>query len=146
MKFLSSELRDFSTFLGSIPTDKLDFSYEKDKWTIKEVIGHVIEIERVFAYRILTISRGDDTKLPSVNQEKWMDNNLHKKRSLQNLTEEFITVRTSTLQLLENMDSEMIGCNGFIGNTKISVRALAFLVAGHQLHHQKIIEEKYLAI
>lgn len=137
---------DMQSLLNNIADKKANFRYQEGKWTIKEVIGHIMEIEHVFAYRALTISRGDKTNLPGMNQNQWMENNNYTPRSISNLLTEFNAVRNSTIQLFGNMNEEMINQFGTVSGSKISVKALAYLIIGHQLHHIHIIKEKYLNI
>lgn len=141
---LNEQMHEIFTLVNSVPGDKAYFSYAPGKWTLKEVLGHMIETERVFAYRAFAISRGDMASLPGMDQDEYMKNNNYNKRSLANLSNEYLAVRVATIHLLSNMTKEMIAKKGIASGTEISVRALAFIIAGHDKHHLNIIKEKYL--
>lgn len=141
---LTRQMHEAFTLINSIPGDKAFSSYAEGKWTIKEVIGHVIECERLFSYRIMAISRGEKSSLPGMDQEAYMNGNNYNSRTLANLSNEFLAVRVSTIHLLSNMTKEMIGRKGQVDGSDITVRALAHIIAGHEKHHMEIIREKYL--
>ena len=100
---LNEQMHDVFTLINSLPGDKAFFAYEEGKWTLKEVIGHMIETERVFSYRALAISRGDTQPLPDMDQDAYMVGNQYNKRTLSNLSNEYLAVRTSTIHLLNSM-------------------------------------------
>ena len=122
-----------------------DFHYAPDKWSAKEVLGHVCDTERIFAYRALRISRGDRTPLQSFEQDDYVRNGPFAARPLAELIEDYIAVRRATLTLLRNLDDQAWLRRGIASNNEVSVRALAYMIAGHELHHRKILEEKYFA-
>jgi uncharacterized damage-inducible protein DinB len=137
-------LHDFIRFVQNIPMDKFDFRYEEGKWTIKEIIQHIIDAERIFAYRALRFSRNDKTALPGFEENDYVDNTNANKRSLQDLLTEMAVVRQATLSLYKSLSEEQLVRIGIASNNKISVRAIGFIIIGHQNHHQKIFEERYL--
>jgi hypothetical protein len=141
---LSSQMHEFYTVANAIRGDKALTPYADGKWTLKEMIGHMIETERVFAYRALSISRGDKTELPGMDQDKWMKDSNYNSRSVANLCNEYLAVRTSTIHLFQNMTKEMINASGIASGVEFSVRALAFIIVGHELHHLEIIRENYM--
>lgn len=141
---LSSQMHEFYTLANAIRGDKALTPYKKGKWTLKQMIGHMIETERVFSYRALSISRGDKTELPGMDQDEWMKDSNYNSRSVANLCNEYLAVRTSTVHLFQNMTKDMINATGIASGVEFSVRALAFIIAGHELHHLEIIREHYM--
>lgn len=137
-------LHDFIRFVQNIPMDKFDYQYAEAKWTIKEIIQHIIDTERIFAYRALRISRNDKTPLPGFEQNEYVANTNANARSIQNLLSEFSAVRESNLFLFKSFSEEQLTRIGTASNAFISVRAIGFIIIGHQKHHQKIFEERYL--
>jgi hypothetical protein len=122
-----------------------DFRYAPGKWSAKEVLGHVCDTERVFAYRALRFSRADATPLAGYEQDDYVRNGPFANRSLEDQVEDFIAVRRATLSLLRNLDEAAWFRRGIANKSEVSVRALAYIIAGHELHHRRILEEKYFA-
>jgi uncharacterized damage-inducible protein DinB len=122
-----------------------DFRYAPGKWTVKEVLGHVCDAERVFAYRALRISRGDRTPIEGFEQDDYVRNSPFPQRPFAELIEDYIAVRRATLILLRNLDEAAWSRRGTANGNEVSVRALAYMIAGHELHHRRILEEKYFA-
>jgi hypothetical protein len=120
-----------------------DYRYAPDKWTAKEVLGHVCDTERIFAYRALRISRGDATPIEGFEQDDYVRNGPFAQRPLGELIEDYIGVRRATLTLLRNLDEAAWSRRGVANKNEITVRALAYIIAGHELHHRRILEEKY---
>jgi hypothetical protein len=142
---LDSERRQTLLVLcGRDETDG-DFRYAPDKWSAKEVLGHVCDSERVFAYRALRISRGDQTPMEGFEQDDYVRNGPFANRPLADLIEDYIAVRRATLTLLRNLDEEAWLRRGIANKNEVSVRALAYIIAGHEIHHRRILEEKYFA-
>jgi uncharacterized damage-inducible protein DinB len=137
-------LHDFIKFVQNIPMDKFDFRYAEGKWTIKDIIQHLIDAERVFSYRALRISRNDKTPLPGFEENDYVNNTNANGRSIQDLLTEFSAVRQSTLLLYKSFSDEQLKRIGIASNKEISVRALGFVTIGHQKHHQKVFAERYL--
>ena len=123
-----------------------DFRYAPGKWSAKEVLGHICDTERIFAYRALRISRADATPLPGFEQDDYVRNGPFAQRPMEDLVEDFIAVRRATLSLLRNLDEAAWSRRGIASEHEVSVRALAYIIAGHELHHRKILEEKYFAV
>jgi hypothetical protein len=120
-----------------------NFRYAPEKWTVKEVLGHVSDTERIFAYRALRIARGDQTPLSGFEQDDYVRAGAFGERSLADLAEEFAHVRAATVALFHPLDKEAWVRRGAANKNEVSVRALAFIVAGHELHHRRILEERY---
>ncbi len=141
---LEISLHEFIRFVQNIPLDKFDYRYADGKWTIKEIIQHIIDAERIFAYRALRISRNDKTPLPGFDENNYVDNSNGNSRGLQDLLTEMAVVRQSTLSLFKSFSTEQLLRIGNASDNQISVRAIGFIVIGHQKHHQKIFEERYM--
>jgi uncharacterized damage-inducible protein DinB len=120
-----------------------NFRYAPDKWTVKEVLGHVNDTERIFAYRALRIARGDQTPLPAFEQNDYVRSGNFAERTLVDLAEEFELVRAASIALFKSLQKEAWQRRGVASKNEVSVRALAFIVAGHELHHREILEERY---
>jgi len=119
------------------------FRYGAGKWSLKESLGHVCDAERIFAYRALRISRGDQTPLASFEQDEYVTNGPFAELSLEEIVEDYIAVRRATLTLLRSLDETAWLRRGTASNHPVSVRALAYMIAGHEEHHRRIWEEKY---
>jgi hypothetical protein len=132
------------TRLFDLPESKGDHAYAPGKWSVKEVLGHVIDAERVFSYRALTFGRGDSGPLPAFDENAWMAPAGFKQRTLADLRDEFRAVRESTIALFAHLPPEAVGRTGTASGHPISVRALGFIIAGHALHHGKVLKERYL--
>ena len=141
---LEISLHDFIRFVQNIPMDKFDYRYAVGKWNIKEIIQHVIDTERIFAYRALRISRNDQTPLPGFDENEYVNNTEAANRSIQDLLTEFSAVRHSNLFLFKSFSEEQLKRIGTASNAAVSVRAIGFIMIGHQKHHQKIFNERYL--
>jgi uncharacterized damage-inducible protein DinB len=137
-------LHDFIRFVQNIPMDKFDYRYADGKWTIKDILQHIIDTERIFAYRALRISRNDQTPLPGFEENSYVENTNANTRSIQDLLAEFSAVRHSNLFLFKSFSAEQLLRMGTASDNPISVRAIGFLIIGHQKHHQKVFEERYL--
>jgi len=140
---LDQQRRDTMLLLSGRDDEDGNFRYAPDKWNAKEVIGHVCDSERVFAYRALRISRADATPLAGFEQDDYVRNGPFAQRPLSDLVEDFIAVRRATLSLLRNLDEAAWARRGLANNHEVTVRALAYIIAGHELHHRGILEEKY---
>ena len=119
------------------------FRYAPDKWSAKEVLGHVCDTERIFAYRALRISRADRTPIEGYEQDDYVRNGPFAKLPLSELIEDYIAVRRATLTLFRNLDEAAWMRRGIANKNEVSVRALAYIIAGHELHHRRILEERY---
>jgi len=121
-----------------------DIRYAPEKWSLKEVLGHISDTERIMSYRALRISRGDATPLEGFEQDDYVRNGPFARRPLADLIEDYIAVRRATISLFRNLDEAAWTRRGVASKNEVTVRALAFIIAGHELHHRKILEEKYL--
>lgn len=134
----------FVQFLENLPADKRDHRYGPDKWTIKELLQHIIDAERVFAYRALCIARGEQQSLPGFEENEYAANSKAQKRNWDNMLEEFKAVRRSTEILFSSFDNEQLEAAGISNGKPVYVLAIGFIIAGHLTHHLNIIKERYL--
>jgi uncharacterized damage-inducible protein DinB len=142
-ELIANHEQELNTFYNSIPEEKSMFAYEANKWTVKEVLQHIIDCERVFMYRALHIARKDTAPLSSFDENSWAENSLANGRTLASLKEEFNALRKSTIALLQSFTDNQLLQKGIAGNNEIDVNALAYITFGHALHHKKILQEKY---
>ena len=140
---LEDQRRSMMLLLSGRDEAEGNFRYAPDKWTAKEVLGHVCDTERIFAYRALRIARGDTTPLASFEQDDYVRNGPFARLLLCDLIEEYIAVRRATLSLLRAFDEAAWARRGVASENPVTVRALAYMIAGHELHHRRILEEKY---
>jgi uncharacterized damage-inducible protein DinB len=140
---LERQLQDSGYLLKSISPDHALFRYDAGKWSVKEVLGHLIDAERIFTYRALRISRGDQTPLPGWEQDDYIRDTNFDARNVASLAIEFENVRRSTLSLYRNLEERAWDRRGIANNVEVSVRALAWITAGHELHHRNVLKEKY---
>ena len=141
---LSEGQKLMESFCRLIPSDKWNYRYAENKWTIKEVVMHIIDTERVMAYRALRIARNDQTPLPGFEQDGFIANAKTFNRTPESLLAEYMAVRAATIALFIHFDEEMFSRMGTASGYPISVRALAYIIAGHEAHHLAIIRERYL--
>ncbi|MGM5471231.1 DinB family protein [Flavobacteriaceae bacterium LMO-SS05] len=141
---LKSSGKQTITFLKSIPPDKLEFRYANGKWTIKEIIQHLMDAERVFAYRALRIARQDKTPLAGFEQDGYVLSSGANNRSIEDLINEFKAVKMATVSLFDSFPDEVLLELGTASNSPVSVRALGFIIMGHEIHHCELIKQRYL--
>ncbi len=141
---LEHQANSFPSFLKGISSDKASFAYAEGKWTIKELVGHVIDTERIMIYRALRVGRNDKTPLPGFEENDYVANAHFADRTLESLAEEFAILRKANMYLINSFTEEEVNRTGVSNGSAISVRALIFILAGHLNHHRKIIEERYL--
>ena len=141
---LEIALHRFIKFVQNLPMDKFDYRYAEEKWTIKDIIQHVIDCERVFSYRALRIARNDKTELPGFEEDDYAVEANANQRSIMELLTELSSVRHSTIYLFKTFNDEQLLRIGIASDNPISVRAIGFVIIGHQNHHQRVFEERYL--
>ncbi len=129
----------------SISEEKSDFRYAQDKWTIRELLCHMIDAERIFAYRALRFARNDKTPLAGFEERDYAPQANASARSLQKIAAEMAHLRSSTIDLFESFTPEMLVRRGLANNNELSVVALGFIIAGHETHHCHVLKERYLA-
>ena len=140
---LDSQRRQTLLLLSGRDEAEGDTRYSADKWNAKQVLGHVCDTERIFAYRALRIARGDRTPIEGFEQDDYVRNAPFAHRPLAEVIEDYIAVRRATLTLLRNLDEAAWLRRGIANKNEVSVRAIAYLIAGHELHHRRILEERY---
>jgi uncharacterized damage-inducible protein DinB len=122
---------------------KGDYAYGPDKWTVKEVVGHMCDTERIFAYRALRFSRGDSTELPGFDENTYVAKSNFRSRTMEDLLEELWAVRAATLSLAKNLPESAMSLRGSANGSPVTVRALLYIIAGHERHHLGILRERY---
>lgn len=142
-KILSMQSIDTQEILNSFPNAMGDFSYQPGKWSVKEVIGHLIDTERVMAYRAMCIARGEKQSLPGFNQDEYVKAGNFNKRDLLDLIYEFRLLRESNMLLARGLDKEVFNNRGIANNKEVTVLALFYIIAGHEKHHMNILVERY---
>lgn len=142
---LKAQIDKTKKLVSQIPAEKWKYVYAPGKWTIKEVLVHMIDDERIYAYRALRIGRGDTTPLPGFEQNDYVPYSKANHRSVDSILKEYTSVRKATLSLFKNFSEEDLLRRGTANNTSVTVRALLYHLAGHELHHLHIIRQKYLA-
>jgi hypothetical protein len=140
---LDAQRRETMILLCGRDENDGDYRYAPDKWSVKEVLGHVCDTERIFAYRALRIARGDQTPLAGFEQDDYVKNGPFAALPLTEMIEDYIAVRRATITLFRNLDEAAWSRRGVASENIVSVRALAYMIAGHELHHRKILQEKY---
>jgi len=144
IKVLKTQLQTSLELLNQINEEKGNYSYEEGKWTIKELLGHVIDTERIFTYRALSFARNEKQSLPGFEQDEYVANGNFSSRSLEEMINEFRLVRESNIILFESFDAEILNRRGTASDNEVTVLALIFIIAGHEKHHMKILKERYL--
>lgn len=130
--------------LNSFPQSKGSYRYAEGKWTIKEVVGHIMDTERIFCYRALAIARGEKKSLPGFDQDQYVINGKFNDRPLYDLTYEYRLVRESTILLFRSFDQSVLQNRGVLSGNEVTVLAIMFITAGHERHHLNILKERYL--
>lgn len=144
MEELEISVHRLIKFVQDIPMDKYDYRYAEGKWTIKDILQHLIDSERIFAYRALRFARNDSKELPGFEENDYADIANGYQRSIRDLLTELAVVRQATLSLFRSFPAEAFVRIGIASEKPMSVRALGFVIIGHQNHHQQVFEERYL--
>lgn len=141
---LENSIDKMTALLETLPIEKLDYRYAVGKWTIKDIIQHVIDAEKIFSYLALRISRNDTTPLAGFDENEYVENTNASARNLEDLLTELNLVRQTTVLFFKSLSDEQLKRLGTTSNHAVSVRALGFVIVGHLQHHFKIIKERYL--
>ncbi len=141
---LESQISDVLSALSGLDDERARYRYEPGKWSIKELLGHMVDTERVFAYRAMCLARGEKAPLPGMDQDDYVTGTNFDARSLSSLLEEYEYQRRSTLALLSSLSEEEASRAGVASDVPVSVRALAYIIAGHEAHHLGVLRERYL--
>lgn len=145
MTALKNQSTSFIAFLKKIPAGKVNYRYAKGKWSIKEVLQHIIDTERVFAYRVLCIARGEAAPLPSFDENEYADNCNASGRDWKELIAEFKAVRESSIYLMGSLNKKQLDRSGIASGKPVYVLGLSFIIPGHVNHHVQVLKERYLA-
>jgi len=144
LKILNDQSKRTQDVLNSFSEHRGNFRYADGKWTVKEVVGHLLDTERVFAYRALCIARAEKKSLPGFDQDDYVKEGNFNRRELFELNYEFRLLRESNLLLFRSFTTEMLIKRGFANETSVTVLAILFMIAGHEKHHMKVLREKYM--
>jgi hypothetical protein len=144
LRAMEQQLSETAALLSQLTEQQGAYRYAPDKWSVKEMLGHLIDTERILTYRALRIARGDKTPIEGFEQDDYVPYGRFDERTLATLVEEFASVRQSSLFLFKYLDTEAWMRRGIANRKEISVRALAYVIAGHELHHRRMIKDKYL--
>ena len=144
LETLETQLKKLTRLLEPLSEKQADFRYAPGKWSIKEMLGHINDAERIFACRLLRIARGDQTPLPSFEQDDYIKTANSSERTLASLLEEFASIRHASITLIRSLDDASFLRRGTASGKEVSALAIAFIVAGHAIHHQNILEQRYL--
>lgn len=138
--------RDLCRFIPKDSLEKLKgHRYEPGKWTVGDILQHLIDTERILAYQSLRVARGDTAPLPGFDENKYALNTLARERSLSDLLEEYQLVRQSTIMLFQSFSNKALLRTGICAGQQVSVASLGFMIAGHAAHHTRIIQERYVS-
>jgi hypothetical protein len=144
ISLLREQAMETVALLQGLTPKQSEYAYAPGKWNIKQVIGHIIDAERVFVYRAMCFARQDKTELPPFDENAYVDNANFNERTLADLLEEFQVVRSATIHFAKTLDADSVARVGIASKKPISVRALLYVIAGHERHHVELFREKYL--
>jgi hypothetical protein len=141
---LGDQIADTARLVAEFGEENASVRYAPDKWSVREVIGHLSDCERILSYRALRAARGDTTVLPGFDENAYVPAAEFERRSLASVMDEFRAVRAATVALVEGLSPEATARQGNIGSGTMTVRALLYLIAGHERHHAALLRERYL--
>ena len=143
-QIMEMQMPETISMLENLSDEKTEYRYQPNKWSVKEVLGHVIDAERVFAYRALCIARNDPAALPSMEQDDYVKFGQFGHRTIRDLCEEFHHVRLANIVMFKSFDEEVLMRRGIASGFEFTVRSFPFILAGHERHHQKVLRDRYL--
>lgn len=143
-RFLKIQLSAVTSMMEELPADKIDYAYAQGKWTVKQVLRHLIDTERVMGYRLMCVARAEQTNLPGFEQDDYMSCADDSAISWENLIGEFITLRHSNLAMIHNLNDTALNRQGKMSGYPVTARALVYILAGHVEHHIGILKDRYL--
>lgn len=141
---LEAQLAETVALVDQVGEARAGHRYAEGKWSVREKLGHVVDTERVFAYRALCAARGETAALPSFDENAWVADAAFEGRTLGSLLGEFTAVRRATLALLHHLDDAALGRRATVGSNPLTARAAGWIIAGHERHHQALLRERYL--
>lgn len=143
LAYLETNFEVMRTYVLGLPQDRLDQPHAPGEWTVKDILMHVIDNERIFAYRILRLGRGDETPLAGYDQTAYVPNANANARTLEDILDEYKSVRDATMTLLKSLDATAIMREGNVSGFPVTVRGMIYIIAGHELHHLESIKRNY---
>jgi uncharacterized damage-inducible protein DinB len=143
-KALDFSKANVTNFWSTISEDQSNYRYAEGKWSIKELLQHIIDTERIFSYRALAFARGEKTPLPGYDENQYTDNCLADSRSFKEMVDEIAMVRKSTISLFKSFDESVLDILGKASDSNLSARAAGFIIVGHEIHHMNVVKERYL--
>ncbi|MFN8712152.1 MAG: DinB family protein [Bacteroidota bacterium] len=143
MQVLKEQVLDFKAILSEISFENEDYRYAEGKWSVKELVGHIIDTERIFAFRALAIARGEQQGIPGYDENLYAAEGRFDKRTLYDLAHEYGTVRDATISLFRYMDPEVLTRQGTANGNPLTPLACLWVIAGHQIHHENVLRERY---
>ncbi|UXP31341.1 DinB family protein [Reichenbachiella agarivorans] len=144
MQYLKTQRDEVVRFYEGLSQDKIEYAYEEGKWTMKQMLRHLIDAERVFGYRAMAIARGDKTQLPGFSEDDYVVYADDTANTIQDLITEFIQVRNANMSMIQNLNAASLARVGSANGSDTSARAIVYIVAGHLAHHLMILKERYL--
>ncbi|MED1864630.1 DinB family protein [Fictibacillus nanhaiensis] len=144
VQLLTDQMKETVGIISMLNDEQLSYRYAKGKWSIKEVIGHITDTERIMSFRLLSIARGEKTSLPGYDENAYVEEANFDDIPVRDLLEHFVAVRLATIQLIKGMSSEALVRKGTANGYPVTTRALMMIIAGHEIHHRHIIVERYL--
>lgn len=143
MGFLEEQKKTYQELVNHWPTDRLDHKYEEGKWTVKEVLTHINDVERIFAFRLVTTLRGEEKSIPGFDENAYIRNANINHRVVENFTNEFIALRSSSIALCKSVQEQDWLRAGNFNGSPMTARAIAYMMPGHVAHHLEILNERY---
>ncbi len=144
LQILADEVIRTVELLGGLPPEWGTYRYEPDKWSVTEVLGHMVDVERLFGYRALSIARADPAPLPGMDQDLWAASSNAGDRPLASLLEDLCCARSSSIAMFRSFDEATWERRGVASDCPFSVRTFPYILAGHEIHHRRVLEERYL--
>ncbi|MFK7845356.1 MAG: DinB family protein [Rhodothermales bacterium] len=144
LKLLQSQSEKTKDLFGGLTSEQVDYAYAPGKWTLKEMLGHLCDTERIFVYRALCMARGDQQSLPGMDENEYMVHANFAGRTIESLILEYDSIRNATIQFLTYLTADDLNRTGTANNGHFTVNALMYIIAGHELHHMAIVKERYL--
>ena len=142
LALLNTQIAAFEN-LAALPEDAADFRYADGKWSVREVVGHMADVERLFSYRLLHIARGDQAPLPGMDEKVWGANAPHDRRPIADLADEMIAIRRATIALVGSLDDAAAARAGVASGFPVTARALCWMLPGHAQHHLEVLRDRY---
>lgn len=144
LRVLATQPAEMRTLFAGVPEHLGSFAYDSEKWTVKQVLGHIVDTERILAYRLLRIARGDHTPIEGFEQDDYIEFGRFNSRTIEDIIADFEAVRRANMFLLNSLSEEDFSRQGTANNNRFTARAIALIMAGHVRHHLRVLNDKYL--